>query len=168
MFGGGLRQPIELTDSCSEYLRALGLAGEDAAHPGKNVVVLGRDLRLAAGYDAWLDGRPTTAARRPVDPGETALLTYTLGTSGQPKAVQLSNANIAANLATPAPWEVDPGSVVCVPAPQFNASRREWLFYCLGRGVRSAFLADASPDGLLRVLADVRASSTADHRCRPR
>ncbi|MGW5417090.1 AMP-binding protein [Actinomadura geliboluensis] len=140
------------------YLRALGLAEEDVAHAGENVVVLGGDLRLVSGYDAWLDGRPTTADRHPADPGDTTLLIYTSGTSGHPKAVQLTNANIAANLATPAPWEVGPGSVVSVPAPLFHVSGTGWLFYCLGRGARSVFLTDASPEGVLRVLADVRAT----------
>jgi long-chain acyl-CoA synthetase len=72
--------------------------------------------------------------------------------------VQVTNANIAANLATPAPWEVGPASVVCVPAPLFHVSGTGWLFYCLGKGARSVFLTDASPEAVLRALAEHRAT----------
>ncbi|TDD35874.1 long-chain fatty acid--CoA ligase [Actinomadura sp. KC06] len=141
--------------SDAAYLPALGVTDEAA---GENTVVLGGDLSVAGGYDAWLDGRSAVADPRPADPGAATLLIYTSGTSGQPKAVQLTNGNIAANLTSSAPWEVGPGSVVCVPSPLFHVSGTGWLFYCLGRGARSVFLTDASPEGVLRVLQDVRAT----------
>ncbi|TYB45461.1 AMP-binding protein [Actinomadura chibensis] len=146
------RPSVVVSDAA--FLPSLGRERESE----EKVVVLNGDLDFVGEYDSWLSGRPTTFESRPADPGATALLVYTSGTSGRPKGVRLTNGNIAANLASSAPWEVGPGSVVCVPTPLFHVSGTGWLFYCLGRGARSVFLTDASPEGVLRVLADVRAT----------
>ncbi|MFD4027515.1 fatty acyl-AMP ligase [Streptomyces sp. NPDC058576] len=65
----------------------------------------------------------TGADRRewPADPGATALLQYTSGSTGDPKGVIVSHANFAANVAeTEALWPTDPDGVFVSWLPHFH------------------------------------------------
>lgn len=104
-------------------------------------------------FENWLaqfSEEPVTPAAGPDD---IALMVYTSGTSGRPKGVQLSNRAIAANLASNPPWQIHPGDVVMVPAPNFHISGTGWIFYCLGLGAGSHHVLDVRPELVLPVLA---------------
>lgn len=66
-------------------------------------------------------GTVEMGAGREGHPGEIALILYTSGSSGQPKAVALTAAALAKNSADMmARWEVEEGEVWCTPAPYFH------------------------------------------------
>ncbi|MFO1026387.1 MAG: long-chain-fatty-acid--CoA ligase [Acetobacteraceae bacterium] len=54
----------------------------------------------ATGYAAWRDAQSADPVNTPVDPADTALILYTSGTTGLPKGVELTHANMIALLAS--------------------------------------------------------------------
>ncbi|NMO04048.1 long-chain fatty acid--CoA ligase [Gordonia sp. TBRC 11910] len=109
-------------------------------------------------YADWGADGPTEVPARDHPADEDVLLMYTSGTSGTPKAVRVTNGQIAANLAAASPWVIDDNSVICVPAPLFHLSGTGWLFYCLGRGARFVGTGGASPASVLATMVEVGAT----------
>lgn len=107
-------------------------------------------------FERWLAQCSADPVEPQSDPDDVALVVYTSGTSGRPKGVQLSNRAIAANLASGPPWQIHPGDVVMVPAPNFHISGTGWTFYCLGLGAGSHHVLEVRPELVLRVLAGGR------------
>ena len=108
--------PIVLTSSAHDGQqrndeRVLGAAAP--ARPADTV-----DLAaLIAGY------RGNTPARRPVGPGDVAVLLSTSGTTGFPKAAQISHANLSFNTQTYRDWTgVQPGEPILALAPIFHVT----------------------------------------------
>lgn len=136
-----------------EFLPLLGL--DD---PGDGAVRLVNGSEVTA-YDTWVDSFPATAPSSDPTDDDVAIVIYTSGTSGHPKGVELPNRVLAANLATPAPWDIRPGDTVMVPAPLFHVSGTGWVFYCLGLGATARFLTEIDPADVL----DAFASGEVDH-----
>jgi len=66
-----------------------------AAMPGVELFICFEEgANGAARYRAWRDGFGDADPRLPIDPGAVALQLYTSGTTGKPKGVMLSHANI--------------------------------------------------------------------------
>ena len=104
-------------------------------------------------FEQWLAQWSDEPVAPSAGPDDVVLMVYTSGTSGRPKGVQLSNRALAANLASNPPWQIQPGDVVMVPAPNFHISGTGWIFYCLGLGAGSHHVLDIRPELVLRVLA---------------
>ncbi|MGI8433312.1 MAG: long-chain-fatty-acid--CoA ligase [Nocardioidaceae bacterium] len=82
-----------------------GSAGFAAADACEHLVVLPAASTLSDGVEgadfaALVDRQPQTFATRLTDPGDTAVILYTSGTTGQPKGAELSHANLAFNVTT--------------------------------------------------------------------
>lgn len=129
-----------------------------ASQPQASTVVIGIEGREVERYPMWRDRQADSDPGHSPESGDIAFLIYTSGTSGTPKGVQLSNHNVATNLATQLPWTVGPGSVVSVPAPLFHISGTGWLFHCLGFGARAVFSDDANPGRILGFLESTQAT----------
>lgn len=104
-------------------------------------------------FEQWLAQWSDEPVAPSAGPDDVVLMVYTSGTSGRPKGVQLSNRALAANLASNPPWQIRPGDVVMVPAPNFHISGTGWIFFCLGRGAGSHHVLDIRPELVLQVLA---------------
>lgn len=129
------------------------------AEPGTadGTLVYSAARELLGTYESWRD-RATLGTSEGRVTGDCAVLVYTSGTSGTPKGVQITDQNIEANLATPAPWQVDEQSVVGVPAPLFHVSGTGWVFYCLCRGAHFVSTAGISATRVLDILRSARAT----------
>ncbi len=138
----------------AEFLPSLGLERPDDDRPR----IVFADERCEVLSD-WLEQWPQEPVDLEPDPEDIALIVYTSGTSGRPKGVELPNRAIAANVGSAAPWRIETGEVVMVPAPTFHVSGTGWLFYCLARGAQSLYLLEVRPD----VVLDVLGAQAVDH-----
>ena len=116
------------------------------------------DLARRVGYEEWL------AEHEPVDPGyvgqpeEVSLQLYTSGTTGLPKGVMLTNANLAMCLAqaSPAAFGVDESTVSLVAMPLFHIAGSGWALAAMSLGSRSVILRDLDPAELVRLIGAER------------
>lgn len=131
----------------------LPLLGFDDPGDARTRVVIGGAVEVYASLVEH--SSPLDVVADPM-PDDVALVVYTSGTSGRPKGVELPNRAIAANLASPAPWDIRFGDTVLIPAPLFHVSGTGWLFYCLGLGAMSVYLNDIDVPTILDILAGGR------------
>ena len=101
-------------------------------------------------YAAWRDAFAPEDPHLPVDPGDTAYQLYSSGTTGRPKGVLLSHANIVAEvglLRDVVP--VGPGSVSLVPMPLFHIGGGGYLLAGLAHGATNVLVRDVVPPALV-------------------
>ena len=60
----------------------------------RRIIVLDEGRGEWIGYEDWLDGVPAEDPHLPTAPDDVAIQLYTSGTTGHPKGVMLSNANV--------------------------------------------------------------------------
>ena len=107
--------------------RAISMLGRD------RVVVLEQDM--SPEWEDLLSAQPTDDPMVDVSPDEVMFQLYTSGTTGVPKGVMLSHANLIGSLEGLADaWCFDPGCIVYVPYPAFHAVGNGWVILTLGRG----------------------------------
>ncbi len=108
--------------------------------------------------DEFAEKHPTLFAERrdAVSPGDLATIIYTSGTTGNPKGVELTHANLLANLASVGKRiPLDPGEDVALSfLPLSHAFERLVIYYYLQSGIRVAF--SGSAETLMQDLREVR------------
>ncbi|HSP39782.1 MAG TPA: AMP-binding protein, partial [Frankiaceae bacterium] len=113
----------------------------------------------ADGYEQWLNQASTLDAGngpRPEGDG-TALQLYTSGTTGLPKGVLLSEANVAMLKINDTGLGLDlPGAVSLVAMPLFHIGGSGWALAGMVRGATSVLTADIDPVRLLDTLEQQR------------
>ncbi|GIJ72972.1 acyl-CoA synthetase [Virgisporangium ochraceum] len=110
---------------------------------------------IAAPYEAVLAAAPTAPLDEPVDPADPCLLLYTSGTTGRPKGVVLTHANLAWN-AFNLLLDVDltADEVALVSAPMFHvAALNQTVLPTFLKGGRSVLVPRFDPAGSLRLIA---------------
>ena len=132
-------------------------AGPDAPGDGQAGPLSSR----VVGLEEWL------ADREARDPGhravaeDVALQLYTSGTTGLPKGVMLSNANIAFGMSrADRHFRVDADTVDLVAMPLFHVGGAGWALVAMSRGGRSVVLRDVDPAEILRLIAAERITET--------
>ncbi|WP_137726149.1 long-chain-fatty-acid--CoA ligase [Prescottella subtropica] len=127
----------------------LPLMGLAAGTPGEVYVVKGAKV---VELEEWL--APHSPEDTGIDPAaeDVAFIFYTSGTTGRPKGVQLTNANIAANLAKPTPFDVGCDDVLLIPSPLFHISGTGFFFLCLARGATALFVTEIVPANILALI----------------
>lgn len=130
--------------STSALHEALGAAGDPLL-----VVTRGEE------YESWLAAAPALAppALSP-DAERVVLQVYTSGTSGRPKGVLLTDANLAAKVPRVTPWwGVDRTSTTLLATPLFHVGGLSWVLVGLHARATTVIAADAQPTTLVSHLA---------------
>jgi long-chain acyl-CoA synthetase len=142
----------------AEYVPAL--AGMSSGLPAvRRIVVIGdtagvsTDAR-AVPFDAWIDG---CAAEDPGHVGsadEVSMQLYTSGTTGLPKGVMLTNANLSTAISEAGmTFHIADDTVSLVAMPLFHIGGSGWALCAMSRGGRSIILRDVDPNALLELIA---------------
>ncbi|TQS41931.1 long-chain-fatty-acid--CoA ligase [Cryptosporangium phraense] len=113
----------------------------------------------ADGFDAWVAGVTDADAGFARDPGETALMFYTSGTTGHPKGIELTGANLGqAVAAMHYVMELDTTSVALAPVPFFHVSGLGLALVAAINGSSLLLRNPTSPAELCRILQEHRVS----------
>ena len=119
------------------------------------------DLTLGEDYERWLATADGTIPELPDDPDRVVLQVYTSGTSGRPKGVLLTDANLATKVPGVVPWwGLEPGSRTLLATPLFHVGALSWGLAGLFAGSTTVLAADADPARLLQHLQQDRISHT--------
>jgi long-chain acyl-CoA synthetase len=141
-----------------DYLGALASMESGLPHVRRIVVldeggaVEAADER-ALGYDEWLAGQPTTDAGFRGADDDVSMQLYTSGTTGLPKGVMLSNANMATTVGNAGEnFHIGDDTVSLVAMPLFHIGGSGWAVAAMSRGGRSIIMRDVDPVELLRLV----------------
>ncbi|WP_299050589.1 long-chain-fatty-acid--CoA ligase [uncultured Nocardioides sp.] len=112
----------------------------------ERVVALTPDGADGDEYEALLAGADPVDRDPAVEPGDTCLVMYSSGTTGRPKGVMLSQANMVAHtLNAHDGWAFDPGDKNMVSMPLFHVGGSSYVLFGIHDGVPSVMTRD--PDG---------------------
>ncbi len=144
----------------SDYLPALD-AMESALPAVERIVVIGlddsrttcRDPR-AVSYLAWTEGCSTDDPGHVGAPDDVSMQLYTSGTTGLPKGVMLTNANLSTAVgAADDTFNISRDTVSLVAMPLFHIGGSGWALCAMSRGGRSIIVREADPLALLHLIA---------------
>jgi acyl-CoA synthetase (AMP-forming)/AMP-acid ligase II len=97
-------------------------------------------------YEAWLAGSEPVSRPDDVSPDDVCLVMYSSGTTGRPKGIMLSHANMVAHtLNAHDGWEFEPGDKNMVSMPLFHVGGSSYVLFGIHDGVPSVMTRD--PDG---------------------
>ena len=151
----------ECLDQCAPILADPGAAGVE------RIVVLpgpGGPPALPAGtvaYEDWLADRASSDPGHVPDADEPVVQLYTSGTTGLPKGVMLSNANLATAMSEGgSAFGIAEDTVSLVAMPLFHIGGIGWALCGMSRGGRSVVLRDVDPAVLLDLVARHRVTDT--------
>ena len=120
--------------------------------PGTTVVVIGE----ADGYpsfDAWRDAHPANDPLTPQAAEDVAYQLYSSGTTGRPKGVQLTQANLAAGRSLyPELMRLGGDSVSLVAMPLFHIGGGGWVLAGLAAGATNVLVRDIVPAELVDLI----------------
>jgi long-chain acyl-CoA synthetase len=103
-------------------------------------------------YERWL------AEHEPRDPGgrgaagDVIVQMYTSGTTGVPKGVLTTHANLAVTAQTSVRWAFDERSVSLTPLPVFHIGGIGWAYCGLWHGATTVLVSDFEPAAVLDIL----------------
>ncbi|MGQ0624681.1 MAG: long-chain-fatty-acid--CoA ligase [Sporichthyaceae bacterium] len=108
-------------------------------------------------YPAWRDAASAVDPAHPVDTQDVAYLLYSSGTTGQPKAVALTHANLAHSGAMASRgFRMGPDTVHMCAGPQFHIAGAGTGLMAMFFGARTVIITDPLPEVLLRTIATER------------
>ncbi len=97
-------------------------------------------------YEAWLVASEPVSRPADVSPDDVCLVMYSSGTTGRPKGIMLSHANMVAHtLNAHEGWGFDPGDKNMVAMPLFHVGGSSYVLFGIHDGVPSVMTRD--PDG---------------------
>jgi long-chain acyl-CoA synthetase len=147
----------------TDYLPAIKEMDGGLPHV-RRIVVVG-DAEVAAGFvdqravcfDDWIAGCSTEDPGHVGGPDDICLQLYTSGTTGLPKGVMLSNANLSTAISEAGEtFHIGDDTVSLVAMPLFHIGGSGWALCAMSRGGRSVILRDVDPSRILSLIADER------------
>jgi long-chain acyl-CoA synthetase len=105
-------------------------------------------------FDEWIEGCAPVDPGHVGDPGEVSMQLYTSGTTGLPKGVMLTNANMSTAISEAGQtFHIGTDTVSLVAMPLFHIGGSGWALCAMSRGGRSVILRDVDPSLLLTLVA---------------
>jgi long-chain acyl-CoA synthetase len=144
---GDARAPVLIADA--EYARTAERLVAEATHPIRLVVV--SDEHPAA-YEPWLSAHEPADPGGRGEPGDVIVQMYTSGTTGAPKGVLTTHANLAAAAHTSRWWGFDERSVSLTPLPMFHIGGIGWAYCGLWHGATTVLVSEFRPEPVLDIL----------------
>jgi acyl-CoA synthetase (AMP-forming)/AMP-acid ligase II len=97
-------------------------------------------------YEAWLAASEPVDRGADVDPDDVCLVMYSSGTTGRPKGVMLTHANLVAHTINAHDgWGFEPGDKSMVSMPLFHVGGSSYVLFGLHDGIATVMTRD--PDG---------------------
>ena len=128
----------------------------------RRIVVIGdvgvvcADAR-AVSFAAFLEGAASEDPGYVGGPDEVSMQLYTSGTTGLPKGVMLTNANLSTAISEAGiTFSIGDDTVSLVAMPLFHIGGSGWALCAMSRGGRSVILRDVDPTVLLDLIATER------------
>ena len=133
-------------------------AFEDSLTSVKRIVVLDDDgSGEHASYQDWLAVRPSVDPGTEARPDDVAMQLYTSGTTGLPKGVMLTNANLGALIPEGTrEMRFDATSVSMVAMPLFHIGGSGWALLGISNGAHTVLMREVDPAAILETLASMR------------
>jgi long-chain acyl-CoA synthetase len=104
-------------------------------------------------FAAWRDAQPAVDPDAPQGPDDVAYQLYSSGTTGRPKGVELTQANLAAGLSLyPDVMALGPDSVSLVAMPLFHIGGGGWVLAGLAVGATNVLVRDVVPADLVELI----------------
>jgi long-chain acyl-CoA synthetase len=150
----------------TDYLAALAQMESDLPAVRRIVVVRDADGvdpglpdQRAVSFEEWLEGCPADDPGHVGSPTDVSMQLYTSGTTGLPKGVMLTNANMSTAISEAGQtFNIDDDTVSLVAMPLFHIGGSGWALCAMSRGGRSVILRDVDPSLLLKLIEQERIS----------
>ena len=144
----------------ADYLNALS-AMSSGLPAVRRIVVLGDAVACAdpraVSFREWIEGCPADDPGHVGTPDEVSMQLYTSGTTGLPKGVMLTNANLSTAITEAGrTFHVADDTVSLVAMPLFHIGGSGWALCAMSRGGRSIILREVDPLRLLELVASER------------
>jgi acyl-CoA synthetase (AMP-forming)/AMP-acid ligase II len=152
---------VELLFAGSDFTDAIGQALGTLPDLRQTVTIDGPDYPSSE-YSTWRDRYSGDDVGLDVDPDAVALQLYTSGTTGRPKGVQLTNANLreALRVRVPAwaPWHDRDVLHICMP--QYHSGAIMWGFGGMCQGAESVLTRDFRAAEVLELIERYQITKT--------
>ena len=128
----------------------------------RRIVVVGDSTAIctdprAQTFDEWIEGTVADDPGHVGGPHDVSMQLYTSGTTGLPKGVMLTNANLSTAISEAGvTFSIDHDTVSLVAMPLFHIGGSGWALCAMSRGGRSIILRDVDPSLLLELIATER------------
>lgn len=121
----------------------------------KRIIALGTDGHPYLNYEAWLAGSPPSDPLLHSSPHDVVIQLYTSGTTGLPKGVMTTNANLASFLACGDLLHFARGSRSLVAMPLFHIGGLGWALIGLVRGCHCVLMPEFEAESVVNLVKDV-------------
>jgi long-chain acyl-CoA synthetase len=125
--------------------------------PGVRFLVIGAGSGEWQSLAEWRDSHPAEDPHEPQEPGDVAYQLYSSGTTGRPKGVQLTQANLFAGLGIyPRIMGLGDRSVSLVAMPLYHIGGGGWLLAGMSWGAVTVLVREIVPDQLVETIVAER------------
>ncbi|MEP7089780.1 MAG: long-chain-fatty-acid--CoA ligase [Nocardioidaceae bacterium] len=112
----------------------------------ETVIEVTPDGAAGDAYESWLAASSPVTRPAEVEPGDVCLVMYSSGTTGRPKGVMLTHANLVSHtVAAHDGWEFEPGDKSMVSMPLFHVGGSSYVLFGIHDGIPTVMTRD--PDG---------------------
>jgi long-chain acyl-CoA synthetase len=124
---------------------------------GVHIVVIGSAHGAWHGLEEWRDTYEAVDPNEPLEPSDVAYQLYSSGTTGHPKGVLITQANLSAGMDLyPEIMGFGPDSVSIVPMPLYHIGGGGWALEGFAQGATNILVREIVPDKLVNTIVEER------------